>query len=70
MSSTTIETPTSDSMCDYCGSRIFEHDPICVRDCTADCGIPSYYCNYACLAAQIEEQDLTVGNACRWSPDL
>lgn len=65
---TTIETPTPEEQCAYCGSAIFEHDPICVRDCTAGCGTPVYYCNYACLATHIDEDDLTSGDACEWSP--
>ncbi|MFB6086831.1 MAG: hypothetical protein ABEJ84_08540 [Halodesulfurarchaeum sp.] len=67
--STTISTPTPDEQCSYCGSRIFDHDPICVRDCTEDCGSPSYFCNYACLKAHIESANLTIGDACQWSPD-
>lgn len=31
--STTVELPDVDETCAYCGSRIFDHDPICVRDC-------------------------------------
>jgi len=67
--STTVETPTADETCAYCGSLIFDHDPICVRDCTADCGAPAYFCNYACLSAHIEAEELTTGNACEWSPE-
>ena len=67
--SATISTPGPDEACDYCGSRIFDHDPLCVRDCTDDCGSPSYFCNYACLSAHIGANDLAVGDACRWSPD-
>ena len=66
--STTIETPTADTVCTYCESRIFDHEPLCVRDCTADCGSPEYFCNYACLVAHIDEEALTSGNACEWSP--
>ncbi len=40
---TTIETPGADEACAYCGSRVFDHDPVCVRDCTADCGSPTYF---------------------------
>jgi hypothetical protein len=40
-----------------------------VRDCTADCGSPAYFCNYACLSAHIDEQELTAGDACEWSPE-
>jgi hypothetical protein len=65
---TTVETPDTDEACAYCGSPIFVHDPICVRDCTADCGLPHYFCNYACLSAYIDENELTYGDACEWSP--
>ena len=29
-----IDTPDADSRCAYCESLIFDHNPICVRDCT------------------------------------
>lgn len=67
--STEIETPDSDETCAYCASQIFDHDPICVRDCDDDCGSPSYFCNYACLSAHIDAERLTTGDACAWSPD-
>jgi len=66
---TTIETPSANGTCAYCSSRIFDHDPICVRDCEDDCGSPVYFCNYACLSAYIEANDLTTGDACEWTPD-
>ncbi len=69
MSTTMITTPAEDEPCAYCGSRIFDHDPICVRDCTDDCRSPAYFCNYACLSAHIEANELTMGNACEWSPE-
>lgn len=67
--STTVATPDANEPCAYCRSHIFDHDLICVRDCTADYGSPSYFWNYACLSAYIDEQALTVGNACAWSPN-
>jgi hypothetical protein len=67
--SATIETPVEDESCAYCGSLIFEHDPICVRDCTDGCGSPTYFCNYACLSTHIEANELTAGDACEWSPE-
>lgn len=67
--STTIEPPDAAEPCRYCASRIFDHDPICIRDCTDDCGSPRYFCNFACLSAFIEEEDLTTGDACEWRPD-
>jgi hypothetical protein len=66
---TTIETPDVEEPCAYCSSRIFDHDPICIRDCTTGCGSPSYFCNYACLSACIDENELTDGDACEWSPE-
>lgn len=66
---TTVATPKTDELCAYCESQIFEHDPICVRDCDDDCGSPEYFCNYACLSAYIDENNLTTGNACAWSPE-
>lgn len=65
----TLGAPDEDEKCVYCGSCIFEHDPICVRDCTDNCQSPRYFCNYACLSAYIDETDLTAGDACKWAPD-
>lgn len=65
----TIDTPDRDQTCAYCDSQIFQHDPICVRDCTDECGSPSYFCNYACLSAHIEAENLTAGDACEWTPE-
>lgn len=67
--STTIVTPDADETCAYCDSLIFDHDPICVRDCEADCGSSAYFCNYACLSEYIDENDLATDNACAWTPD-
>ena len=67
--SVTIETPDAEETCAYCDSPIFDHDPLCVRDCTDDCGSPEFFCNYACLSAYIDEMYLTSGDACAWSPD-
>ncbi len=64
-----IDTPDPDQTCAYCGCCVFDHDPICVRDCTAGCGSPSYFCNYACLSAQIEAENLTAGDTCEWNPE-
>jgi hypothetical protein len=65
---TTVETPDADETCAYCGSRIFDHDPICVRDCTDACGSPDYFCHHACLSAYIDDDGLATGDACRWTP--
>lgn len=66
---TTIETPVATERCAYCDSRIFDHDPICIRDCTLECSSPTYFCNYACLVVYVEEEGLTAGNACEWVPE-
>jgi hypothetical protein len=66
---TTIATPNPNESCAYCDSPIFDHDPICVRDCNDDCGSPTYFCNYACLSAYIAENNLTTNDACEWDPE-
>lgn len=67
--SATITLPAEDEPCAYCGSAIFDHDPICVRDCALECGSPTYFCNYACLSAYVDETDLVYGDACTWTPE-
>ena len=67
--STTVVLPDADETCAYCDARIFDHDPICVRDCTRDCGAPHFFCTYSCLSAHIENRELTAGEACEWSPE-
>lgn len=67
--STTVSPPDGDEPCAYCGSRIFDHDPICVRNCTDACGSPTYFCNYACLRTYVDENNLVTGDTCAWDPD-
>lgn len=62
--STTVTTPGVDGTCPHCGSRISTTTLICVRDCTDDCS-----CNYACLSAHVDRNDLTAGDVCTWAPD-
>lgn len=64
-----VDPPAADEICAYCNSRIFEHDPVCLRDCTEACGSPSFFCNHACLAAYLEAEELAIGDACRWDPE-
>ena len=66
---TTVATPEPTETCAYCGARIFDHDPICVRDCDDGCGSPVYFCNDACLTVYIDENDLAAGDACEWTPE-
>jgi len=65
---TTVQTPDADEPCAYCGSAVFDHDPVCVRDCTDDCGSPTHFCHYGCLAAYVDREGLTTGDACEWEP--
>ena len=67
--STPVVTLDADETRAYCESRIFDHDPICVRDCDDGCGSPADFCNYARLSAYIDENNLTTGDACEWEPD-
>jgi hypothetical protein len=64
-----VTTPDPDETCAYCGSRIFDHDPVCVRDCTEGCASPTYFCNHACLCVYVEDNGLATGDACRWALD-
>lgn len=56
--------------CTYCGSDVGAHDPITVVE-GAEVGgdRAGVFCNYACLASWIDEEDLTEGAACTWSPE-
>lgn len=56
--------------CTYCGSDLREYDPVFVEE-TADGGREpaGRFCNYACLAAHVEETGLADGAACRWEPE-
>lgn len=66
---TASATPDADETCAYCDTRIFDHDPVCIRDCTDDCGSPTYFCNFARLSVYVDEQRLATGDACEWSPE-
>ena len=51
--------------CTYCGCDVHAHDPVFVSEGTNDSSATSdAYCNYACLAAHIEEAELTTGATC------
>jgi hypothetical protein len=55
--------------CSYCGSDIERHDPVFVAETDSGQRISrGRFCNYACLSAYIEEEDLTSGAVCEWSP--
>lgn len=51
--------------CVYCGCAVEAHDPVFVTEgVDGDQSAADAYCNYACLAAHIEEAGLTVGATC------
>ncbi|WP_132059344.1 hypothetical protein [Halorussus amylolyticus] len=55
--------------CTYCGSDIERHDPVFVNEgANAPGNQAGRFCNYACLAAYIESEELTYGTACEWEP--
>jgi len=64
--------------CTYCGHDVMAHDPVFlqepVEDDVADVGPDDAaidrhdvgrFCNYACLAAYVEDEDLATGACCR-----
>lgn len=56
--------------CTYCGADVEAHDPVYVYEQeTKDRAPAGEFCNYACLSSHIEEENLTTGDACEWSPD-
>jgi hypothetical protein len=54
--------------CTYCGADVTAHDPLALTDLAGDRRL-GQFCNYACLQAHIEAEDLTTGDACVWDPD-
>jgi hypothetical protein len=57
------------SDCVYCGSDLETYEPVYVEETydgeRVDVG---GFCNYACLSAHIEANELTYGASCSWSP--
>ncbi|WP_164509630.1 hypothetical protein [Haloarcula limicola] len=54
--------------CTYCGLPVEDHDPLYLS--TAPESEPTaQFCNYGCLATYIDEEELTTGTACSWSPE-
>jgi len=55
--------------CTYCGSDVSEHDPVFVDERDDGERVPAgRFCNYACLSAHVEAEDLVTGACCRWEP--
>ena len=51
--------------CTYCGSDVDRHDPVFVSE-SRDADRSDPFCNYACLSAHIDEENLVAGAACEW----
>jgi hypothetical protein len=65
-----VAARTTGMECQYCGSDLAGYDPVFVEETGADGGRieAGAFCNYACLAAHIDDAGLTDGDACEWSP--
>jgi hypothetical protein len=54
----------------YCESDLSTYQPVYVGETRGGEVVNvSGFCNYACLSAYIEDEELTYGAACSWSPD-
>jgi hypothetical protein len=61
--------------CTYCASNVARHDPVFVEERQGEGQeqngkrVPAgQFCNYACLHAYIEEEELVYGASCEWDP--
>lgn len=55
--------------CTYCGSDVYAHDPLFLE--SGDDGereAVGQFCNYACLTAHVDEENLTAGACCQFDP--
>jgi len=56
--------------CTYCDSDLSVYDPVYVEEMRDDDRVSvGGFCNYACLSAYIDANELTCGAPCSWSPD-
>ncbi len=56
--------------CTFCGSDLSRYDPVHVEETVGGERVEAgAFCNYACLSAHVEAEELTYGDACEWSPD-
>ncbi|WP_439025548.1 hypothetical protein [Haloarchaeobius sp. DT45] len=55
--------------CLYCESDVERHDPVYVREGESEREEEKPFCNYGCLAAYIDAEELTYGTSCEWSPE-
>jgi hypothetical protein len=55
--------------CTYCEADVTAHDPLWLFEDAGGNQPVGQFCNYACLVEHVEAENLTVGDACNWSPD-
>jgi len=69
----------TETACTYCGSDVETHQPVYVferatgNDGNEDSAVrdrtpAGQFCNYACLSASIDEEELVYGDACSFDP--
>lgn len=56
--------------CAFCGGDVRQHDPVCICECADGTAsdVDVRFCNYACLRAYIDAEELTTGDRCEWNP--
>lgn len=55
-----------ETACTYCESDVYNHDPVFVEEQEDGNRYQAgQFCNYACLSAYIEENELTEGACCK-----
>lgn len=59
----TVGATTERMDCTYCGCDAEAHDPVYVSEDDPDAE-PSAFCNYGCLSAHVEAENLAVGTTC------
>jgi hypothetical protein len=52
--------------CSDCGWPVQAHEPV-YRSTTPGGDPTTQFCNYGCLAAHIEAEELVTDTACKWS---
>lgn len=61
-----VNPSSMDSACSYCGSDVYKHNAIFVEEDSDDGREQAgQFCNYACLEAYIDENELTEGACCQ-----
>ena len=53
--------------CTYCECPVENHDPLYLSSSPGS-EPTAQFCNYGCLSAHIEEEALSTGTSCEWTP--